>query len=98
MELVGRETRSILDRYNITNSQRKVAAVEKLTGAFDAKPSKKVAGIRQLAAKMAKKQRRQWRERVRIELTKRFLSRLAGFEDQSSHQARSAPAQDPRQI
>ena len=33
-----------------------------------------------------------WRERVRIELTKRFLSRLAGFEDQSSHQARSAPA------
>jgi hypothetical protein len=47
MELVGRETRSILDRYNITNSQRKVAAVEKLTGAFDAKPSKKVAGIRQ---------------------------------------------------
>ncbi len=45
MELVGRETRSILDRYNITNSRRKVAAVKKLTGALDAKPRRKVVGL-----------------------------------------------------
>ena len=43
MELAGMETRSILYRYNITKERRKVAAVERLTGALDAKPSKKVA-------------------------------------------------------
>jgi len=45
MALAGMETRSILDRYNVTNERRKVAAVERLTGALDAKPSKQVVGF-----------------------------------------------------
>lgn len=47
MELLGMETRSIFDRYNITNARRKVAAVEKLAGALDAKPTRRVVGLEQ---------------------------------------------------
>lgn len=51
MELLGMETRSIFDRYNITNSRRKIAAVEKLAGALDAEPTRKVVALGQRQGK-----------------------------------------------
>lgn len=46
MELLGMETRSIFTRYDISSGARKVRAVERLAGALDAEPQRKVERIR----------------------------------------------------
>lgn len=44
MELLGMETRSIFTRNDISSGARKVRVVERLAGALDAEPRRKVAG------------------------------------------------------